>query len=132
MSPRRGFSLLEVMVAGALFLTSLSGVITAIGALNDVEAHQRRMSIATTLGEQTMEELLLRWGGHPDIDVGTTTSRFFDSKGTLAATAQPLGYEARWSVTRVDKIQNLKEVRLRVIWTENSGTKDISYFTYRP
>ncbi len=128
----QAFSLLEVLVAGALFLTTLSGVLTAIGTMSGVEEHQRRMTVATALGEQSMEELLLRWSGHPDIDVGNTRSRFYTSKAVPSTSSTPDGYEVSWTISRVDKIQNLKNIVLQVIWTESTGEKDITYFTYRP
>lgn len=131
-STKRGFSLLEVMVASALFLVSLSGVISGIGSLSRVEEHQRRMTVATTCGEAAMEEILLRYVGHPDLDIGNRFTRFFNARGELVDAQDPAGMTAVATIGRLPAIPSLKEVKMTVTWTESSGEKSIEYFTYRP
>ncbi len=55
----RGFSLLEVMVASVLFLSSLSGLLAGMQTLQNVEDHQRRLTTAARLGQTEMERALL-------------------------------------------------------------------------
>jgi prepilin-type N-terminal cleavage/methylation domain-containing protein len=72
MHTTRGFSLIEVMVASALFLLSVVGVISTANTANGIFAHQRILTQALSVGEFALEELLLRYNAHADLVVNGT------------------------------------------------------------
>ncbi len=57
----RGFSLIEVSIAGALFLVTITGVVSATRSANATFEHQRKLTQAIGVAEFAMEMLLLRY-----------------------------------------------------------------------
>lgn len=68
----KAFSLIEVMVASALFLLSVVGVISTARTANGIFAHQRILTQALSVGEFALEELLLRYNAHADLALSGT------------------------------------------------------------
>ena len=69
---KRAFSMLEVLIASALFLTTVAGVVSATRTGNAIFEHQRKLTQAVSVGEFAMEELLLRYTSSSDLDITAT------------------------------------------------------------
>jgi prepilin-type N-terminal cleavage/methylation domain-containing protein len=83
----RGFSLIEVSIAAALFLVTMTGVVSATRTAGATFEHQRKLTQAVGVAEFAMEMLLLRYGTSDALAANATQS----ADGTVsAATAQTL------------------------------------------
>lgn len=71
---KRAFSMLEVLIASALFLITVVGVVSATHTGSAVFEHQRKLTQAVSIGEFAMEELLLRYTSSTDLDITATES----------------------------------------------------------
>ena len=68
-----GFSLLETLMAGAIFLVAMLGVVSAVSTATTQYQHQRNATIALQVAERTMEELLLEYSTSTELNEGTHT-----------------------------------------------------------
>jgi hypothetical protein len=71
---KRAFSMLEVLIASSLFLTTVAGVVSATRTGNAIFEHQRKLTQAVSVGEFAMEELLLRYTSSSDLDITATVN----------------------------------------------------------
>ncbi len=124
-----GFTLIEVMLAGAIFLLALAGTIQGISLASREYEHHRRATAGLAVIESVMEELLLLQASDPLIADGTWT-REYDINGNL----QPGGpLLARWTVSSGVPVIGLREIALNVSWIENNGARrGLSVATWRP
>lgn len=160
--PPRGFSLLEVMVAGALFLVTVTGVLSATSTATATFEHQRKLTQAMSVAEYTIEELLLRYGSHDELRLNSARSGGLVSSATPAtrclgpdllpatgcevATIVPAtgfasgfsgtaGLDGAYGINVV--VTNIDDLSLRhlivvVAWRESSGLRTLTLETYRP
>ena len=159
---RAGFSLLEVMVAGVLFLVTISGVLSATSTATATFEHQRKLTQSMSVGEFSLEELLLRYGSHDELRLNATRSSGLVSAATPStrcvgpdllpstrcATASILphrgfasaftgiaGDDGNYGINVVvTDIDNLalRHVIVVVAWRETSGLHTLTLETYRP
>lgn len=129
-SPKRkkGFSLLEVMVAGSILLIGIAAVVSALSTANESTAHQRRMTESLHVAEAVMEELLLVPSTSPDMYEGAHGPRTFDGAGNEVSGG---AYRASWSVTSGVPIGGMRRVRVTIQWTEPNGERSLSLVTDR-
>jgi|GEM_PF-777984 len=151
-----GFSLIEVMVSAALFLASVTGVVSAVSTASTVYEHQRRLTQAVSVGEFKMEELLLRYSSHDDLVIAGTTNPAgvllsgtpkiacltprlvpvtcptSTTTGTTVNLGSNLGpnYLVYWFVSAAP-VQGLKQIDLVVAWRESVGQRELRLMTYR-
>jgi Tfp pilus assembly protein PilV len=155
----RAFSMLEVMIAGTIFLLALAGVVSGYRTANNIYEHQRRTTVAVSIAEFEMEEVLLRYSSDPSLDVNAslTASKAITNavpvvrclKSNLqevtcpAVVTSPDGsakfstpnttlYLVATAVTDAPGVGGLKYVSMTTSWSESSGNKSITLDTYRP
>jgi prepilin-type N-terminal cleavage/methylation domain-containing protein len=138
----RGFSLIEVMVASALFLTTTAVIVASVATASRNSAVQRRMTVALQLGEQKMEELLLRFntsedltiGEHPADPISGGNKQWFDESGEPSTAAANKVFRVDWKVSSVTGIPNLRRIALTVAWEGRDNDRDhqITLTTDRP
>lgn len=127
-----GFSLIEVMVAGAVFLLSVAGTLSVVSSAHLQYQHQRNLSVATHVGEALMEELLLGYTTDNTLfSAGIHGPRYYDKKGLSIATATNSKYSATWTVTGDAPITGVRTIRVTVRWQERGFTKSLRFITYR-
>lgn len=126
----RGFSLIEVMVASALFLVTITGVVASTRTLTQAAQHQRHMTMAVHTAERQMEELLLRFNDHDDLDPSLPHERRFDANGEPVLTGG--AYVATWTVTSVAAVAALRHIVLTLSWSEGEAQRSVTLQTYRP
>lgn len=127
---RRGFSLLEVLVAGAVFIVAATGVVSSwrtVAALNET---QQRSGEALTLGEDVLDDLRLVFRDSADLGVGVH-QRFFDSQRAPTAGPVARGYTVEWTVVIVSG-QTFKQIDVAVRWTGSDARPHrLPFVTYR-
>jgi len=129
--PRRGFSLLEVMIAASLFLLVVSGVVTTWKTTTGFSDTQRRRSDAVSLGEDVLDDLRLAFRGDPELTLGSHIRFYARDRGRLAAAADD-GYEVEWRVVDFTQ-QTFRRVELVVRWRGVDQRKhELSFVTFRP
>ncbi len=159
---RTGFSLLEVMVAGALFLVTISGVLSATSTATATFEHQRKLTQSMSVAEFSLEELLLRYGSNDELRLNATrssglisaatpatrclgpdllpsaqcaTGSILPQKGFSAPISGVVGEDGHYGINViVTDIDNLalRHIIVVVAWQEVSGLHTLMLETYRP
>ena len=127
----RGFTLLEVMVAGALFLIGTSALLSAWHSVTGLMDLQRRSADAVAVADDALDDLRLRQRDSSDLTVGNHV-RFFDDARRPVSAAVPDGYTVQWVV---DDSRGLTFRRLDVTvsWRGVDGrVHKIAFATFRP
>ena len=104
-----GFTLLEVMLAGAIFLLALAGTIQGISLANREYEHHRRATAGLAVIESVMEELLLLQASDPLVAAGAH-SREYDIQGEAQSGGALL---AEWTVSMNIPASSLLNLRSR-------------------
>ncbi len=129
----RGYSLIEVMVAAALFAVGIAAILTAFGSLSGLIEHQRRLGTAALIAQSTVQELQSRPATHADLAAGRHTPLVVDADGrvvggTIARTDR---YRVEWTVRPDVPVTGSREVVVVVVWTEGAGQRSFSLVVYR-
>lgn len=117
---QRGFSLLEVMVASAFFVTAMAGFSSVLSTMSDLHAHQRHSGYALQLADSKLEDLLLRYRGDPEIRAGATHTQIVD------------GYTLRWTTHGNTPFVGVRTLEVSVSWPERTRTGSLTLKTVRP
>lgn len=129
----RGFSLLEVLVSSTLLSAGLTGIVSALSTTTALAAHQRHVTQALQIAESTLESLLIRSVGDPDLAGGThpATALQFDDEGAPVTSGSGT-YSIDWSVTAGPAAApSMRRVAVRVRWNEFVGEQSFSLTTLR-
>jgi len=113
--PLRGSTLIEALLALALFAVGIAATLTAYSTSMGISEHQSHMSTALLVGEQTMEELILRYRSDPEIAVGTHNGPGFARDGTRSSGATS-AFQVSWVVSAGPL--DSKKIEVFVRWTE--------------
>jgi prepilin-type N-terminal cleavage/methylation domain-containing protein len=138
----QGFSLIEVLAAGAILGVGLAATFTAYGTSTQLFEHQRHTTHGIHLTEGKLEELLLRTSSDPELQVGPTfgpewfTSEGFASSGPCPAAVAlpPLTPECRYRVTWTTTPGGVPRVRIvtvTVAWNERGVERSLTLATQR-
>ena len=126
----RAFSLLEVFIAGVLFVVAVTGVVSSWRTVSSLAETQVRRGEALTLAEDTLDDLRLCFRGSADLAVGDH-ERFFDRDRNRVGAVDARGYQVSWTVTQIPS-QTFKRVDLVVQWTGVDGRPHaLPFVTYR-
>ena len=127
----RGFTLLEVMVAGALFLIGTSAVLSAWHSITSMMELQRRSTDALAVADDTLDDLRLRQRDAADLTVGSHV-RFFDVNRRAVGSPVPDGYTVDWVVDE-NRGLTFRRVDVTVSWNGFDGRPhSIVFATFRP
>jgi prepilin-type N-terminal cleavage/methylation domain-containing protein len=111
-SDNRGFSLIEIMIALAIFSIGILGVASMQILSVNYNSHARRTSEATTWGVERMESLMTLPYADADLDC-VNNNPHTDTRGI---------YNIAWNVT--DNTDN-KRINMTVSWTVKGATRNI-------
>lgn len=123
----RGFTLLEVMISGSIFLVAFAGTMLGVTTALDLYGQHRRTTIAIQLAEGTIEELLLKLQGAPELAAGEHVGPQFTTAG--ARVPSDGFYQASWHVISERPVAGMKEVEVIVDWT--GASRPVRLKTYR-
>ena len=126
----RGFTLLEAMIAGVLFIVGITGVLTAWQSIVVSMEHQRRSIDALSVAEDVLDDLRLRHRDAPELAIGTHARHFTKARAVVGA-PDPLGYTVEWQV--LDNGSNtFRRVELVVRWRGlDARQHSIDFYTIR-
>lgn len=138
----RGFSLIEVMAAVAIFGVGLAAIFTAFGSSSQQLEHQRHMTQSIHLTEAKLEEILLWSSGDAQLAVGGPYGPvWFDADGRASAGC-PAGtsglptntpacrYRVTWTVEAAG-IDKVRLVTVTTAWNERGALRSTSFSTQR-
>lgn len=127
----RAFTLLEVLVAGALFLVGTAAVLGGWRSILVSMDQQRRSTEAVALADDVLDDLRLRPRDHADLDVGAH-SRFFTRLRKPSAAAVADGYRVDWTVHGSNG-QTFRRIDVVVRWRGTDRREHALPFpTFRP
>ena len=126
----RGFSLLEVLIAGIIFVVVVAGVVATWSTVTALQGMQQRRTAAIIVAEDVLDDLRLRFRGDDDLAIGVH-ERCFTGDRVPAACPQPAGYSVRWDVLAVAQ-RTFLQVDLVVRWTGTNGVEHaVPFSTFR-
>jgi type II secretory pathway pseudopilin PulG len=134
MSMRRagGFSLIEVLIAGAMFAVGTAGILSAWVTLNGIIDTQRRSADAIVVAEDVLDALRLQPRGGPALRPGPH-SRFFARDRVEIEAAVPDGYVVSWTVAAGGGGLTFSRVDLSVRWFGADRREHrLTFVTFRP
>jgi type IV pilus assembly protein PilV len=117
---RRGFTLIEVMVAVALLVIGILGLIATATSVIQGNAISRQMTTATTLAEERMEILKRLSYTAADLTAGSHS----DPGNPLSSI-----YTRTWTVTDNSPAANMKTVQVTVSWTRKGSAHSVNLNT---
>lgn len=139
----RGFSMVEVMAASAIFAGGLAAIFTAFSTSSQQFEHQRHTTHGIHLTEAKMEELLLRVSSDSELVAGTTFGpEWYDNRGFPAPPGCPsttsglptntpsCRYRVTWS-SAPGGIAQVRNTTVTTSWTERGVLKTVSFSTQR-
>ncbi len=154
-APRRGFTLIEVMIASALLGFSLIVMFAFHGQAVRSNANARRLTDCTYLAQAQMERLLsLDWqrgaamaeftdaggdaasmGAFDNLEYPSAPAPMTVTQQTVGAWLTPALYTVTWDTTTMDDQETMVRLRVRCVFQDSAfdtlhGTT-ISSFRYR-
>lgn len=114
--PPRGFTLIEVMMAGAIFLLVISGVLTSYNIAGRQFRTLEEQSQALHVGDGVVEDLVLAAGAATTLDpAGNPHVLKYDTEGNVSATGK---FTATWNINDNVPVIGLRQIVLKVSWTD--------------
>jgi len=121
--PRRGFALLEVLLAVAVFSMAATGFVVALHKMGDVAAAtQREVRITRALESALHEALSL-----PTLEEGKTTLELEDSGMEIDTLIEPIEIENQEG----QLLQEMFRIEVTVFWLEDDDWEERSAETWR-
>jgi prepilin-type N-terminal cleavage/methylation domain-containing protein len=145
-SRSRGFSLIEVMAAAAIFAAGLAAIFTTFATASGLFEHQRHTTHGIHLAEAKMEELLLRVSSDSELVAGPTFGpQWFDSRGFAAGPGCPTAtsgvpaetaacrYRVTWSSAPLPGLTaaSVRVTTVTTAWGERGQEKSVTFSTMR-
>ena len=127
----RGFSLIEVLFAGAILVVSLTAVAGVYSSTRESMTTQRDVAAATTIAEAFLEQVVVLPKSSPLLAVGAHTSpeRRFRPDGT-PGTGAAAPFLLTWTVTDDLPVPGLKQVRVDIAWQRDTRHR-VTLTTFR-
>lgn len=124
-SSRRGFSLLESLIAASMLITGLAGFAMAMSSMSRQQEHQRHRAAAATVAGNVLEELVLKQDTRT-LSAGTTNGTY-DAKGRVDGAGL---YRAQSTVTEDRPMREGRTIEVAVTWSERGQLKEYKLKTY--
>lgn len=129
---RRGsaaFSLIEVMVAGSIFIIGLAAMFSAFRTASNQFEHQRHVTYGLHVTEATLEELLVRQLGDPLLNGGGPV--LYDARGFLTTVPAQGRYSVSWTSQPNVPLVGLRTISVTTSWAEAGITRSVTLSTQR-
>ena len=126
-SSEKGFTLIEIMIASAIFIIGAAGTLSVITTANNQYTHQRLSSQGISTCEYVMDELLMNY----DLAAGIGGPRCFDKNGAELSSCGNEKYKVSWNVTANNPIPGMNKVVVYTKWKESGHFRGINLQSYR-
>ena len=127
---RHGFTLIEVLVAGAIFVIGTAAVLSSWRSVLVSIEQQRRSADAVAVAEDVLDDLRLRLRDSADLTPGNHT-RFFDDDRRDVAVEDAGGYRVDWTVHDSNG-ETFRRIEVVVGWHgSDQRSHVISFVTFR-
>ena len=126
----RGFSLLEVMISGAIMLSVLTGVVSACATVMKSFNHQTHLTQVIYVAEAQMELLLSLPGDSEMLETNVVEGpTHFDKDGNPQGNASV--YAVTWRAVPHPVVAKVRTLTVTVTWDEDGETKTFDLKTER-
>ena len=116
MKHRRGMSLIEVMVAGALLGVGVTAILSSFDTYTRLIAHQRQLLDAAFVAQSSLQRLQTLPPIHADMSPGIHPNLTVDATNALSATGR---FKVRWIVTPAKPTPRSREIRVVVTFEDD-------------
>ena len=127
----RAFSLIEVMVAGAILAVGSTAVLSAFRTTEGMIEHQRRLSAAVNVSQSKLETLLAADAATSTIiGAGSHGPDVVDVFGRLTAPG-PESYSVDWTVSSGVPSSGYMLIVVQTTWMESRGLRFTKFAAFR-
>ena len=126
----RGFTIIDAVLAAAIFLITVTSIVRVLTIANNQLAHQRHMTQAISISENVIEELLLAYGETSVISVGSHGPRCYGRNGS-AVNCTNAQYKAYWQVASGTPLAGMTQITVRTRWKERGKNRETKFVTVR-
>jgi Tfp pilus assembly protein PilV len=124
----RGFAMIEVLISASLLIVGITAAVDLQGSMSRNVASQRRFLTANEVGEQTLERLLVLFGGSATLSPGHHDGPAYNQNGVPAADGL---FSTSWEVTSNTPVKNVRRVVVEVRWRDFGRDRLIQFTTFR-
>jgi Tfp pilus assembly protein PilV len=124
----RGFAMIEVLISATLLIVGITAAVEVQSAMGRNVAMQRHFLTANEVGEQTLERLLVLFGGSDALSSGHHDGPAYNQDGVPAADGL---FSTSWEVTPNTPVQNVRRVVVEVRWRDFGRDRLVQLTTFR-
>ncbi|SEM06372.1 N-terminal methylation site-containing protein [Syntrophus gentianae] len=123
---KRGFTLIEIMVAMFFLLTALLGLLSLTTSVVKGNAFSKMTTMANTLAKSKIEEL--KGYNYDDLSAGSVID-YATTSGAVSSTQTGTFYTRTYTVVDDSPAVNMKNVTVQVGWSMNGTSHNVSTST---
>jgi prepilin-type N-terminal cleavage/methylation domain-containing protein len=130
--PRRAFTLIEVLIAGSIFLIIFAAASQVFFMTRVAYSQQRDVMTAENIIQEQLERLIVLAPQHPDLTGGAHPPLPFDRDGIRIRNASPARFSMGWEVALNTPLKSTKRLTVSVKWLGQRGEPhEMSFVTDR-
>jgi len=123
-SDKRGFTLIEVLIAIFLLVIGLLGLLSLTTTVVKGNASSKMTTLATTLAKDKLEDIKNQ--NYSNI---VTSTDYATSNGTVSASSSGAFYTRNCTVTSDSPAANMKSINVQVTWSWSGTSHNVSAST---
>ena len=128
---QKGFTILEVMIAMAIFAIGILGVAKLQIKSTTGNTTARTITEATTFAVDRVERLISLPYSNSALDQNTAATPFYTDPTPIIGFSSGETYTRRWVITDNNPIANTKQITMTVTWNDQGRTRSFSTNYYR-
>jgi Tfp pilus assembly protein PilV len=125
---KRGFAMVEVLISAAILIIGITSAAEVQAAMSRYSAAQRRFVTANEVAEQTLERLLILYGGSASLSEGAHDGPTYNIDGIPAADGM---FSTSWNIELNTPIEHVRRVTVKVRWREYGRDRTVTLSTLR-
>ncbi len=120
--------MIEVLISASILIIGITAAVDLQGSMSRTSAAQRRFVTANEVAEQTLERLLVLYGGSDTLSAGHHDGPTYNLDGVPAADGL---FSTSWDVTESTPIANVRRVVVEVRWRDFGRDRRVQLTTFR-